>query len=58
MDFSNKGYGSTREFNFVTNGVKVDPNTNDRSNHTSYMKLALDIIFTQMSANAGFKKFG
>ena len=58
MDFSGKGYGSTREFNFVTNGVKVDQNTNDQSNHTSYMNLALNTIFTQMSANAGFKKFG
>ena len=58
MNFSRKGYGSKCEFNFTTNGIKVNPNTDNLANSTSYVELALDIIFTQMSANAGFKKIG
>ena len=46
MGFSGKGYGSTREFNFLTNCMKVDPNTNNQTSPISYMKLTLDTIFT------------
>ena len=56
MDFVGKGYGAKREFNFVTNGEKskIDVNDDDLS---SFMKLACDVIFTQMSANTGINKY-
>ena len=56
MDFSGKGYGAKRQFTLVTNGVKVHPNTTKEE--YTYMKTALDVVFTQMTANAGIKKFG
>ena len=55
IDFSGKRYGTKREFNFVTNGehVKLEAGEHDEA---SYMKMACDVIFTQMTANAGIKK--
>ena len=56
MDFVGKGYGAKREFNFVTNGKKskIDVNEDDLS---SFMKLACNVIFTQMSATTCIKKY-
>ena len=56
MDFAGKGYGARREFNFSTNG-KINKISQDVSQHT-YMQIATDTIFTQMSANKGFEKYG
>ena len=56
MDFSGKGYGTKRQFNFAINGVK--PHQYSDKKEDSYMKTCLDVIFTQMTANAGIKKFG
>ena len=58
MDFSGKGCGAKCQFNFVTNGKKVNANPNEWVDPTTYMKTALDIIFMQMTANAGINKFG
>ena len=57
MDFKGKGYQTKREFNFITNGIKEvqDASGDDVK---SYMKLACDVIFTQMTAKKGFKKHG
>ena len=58
MDVSGKIYDAKRQFNFVTNGKKVDQSINDHQDPISYMKIACDIIFTQMTDNAGIKKIG
>ena len=57
MDFAGKGYGAKREFNFVTNGIKTKCKVKELDT-ISLMKIACDVIFTQMSANAGIKKHG
>ena len=57
MDFTGKGYGAQREFHFVTNGKTKTINREEMSQRT-FMQMATDIIFTQMSANKGFKKYG
>ena len=57
MDFHGKGYGAKREFHFVTNGQETNAQSSDMSQCT-YMQKACDVIFTQMSANVGFKKYG
>ena len=57
MDFRGQGYGAKREFNFVMNGKKETANQHDMMQH-NYMQTACDVVFTQMSANAGFKKYG
>ena len=57
MDFQGQGYGAKREFHFVTNGQKTNVESSDTSQCT-YMQKACDVIFTQMSANVGFKKYG
>ena len=57
MNFAGKGYGSRRELNFVTNGSTKKVSKKATSQET-YMQIATDIIFTQMSAREGFKKHG
>ena len=47
IDFSGKVYGSKRQLNFSTNGVKVYPNSSKKED--PFMKISLNIIFTQMS---------
>ena len=54
MDFSGKEYGTKREFYFVTNGEQVKLEAREPES-TSYMKMSCDVIFTQISANAGIK---
>ena len=56
MDFSGNCYGTKRQLNFVTYGAKVHPNSNKKE--YSFIKIALDMMFIQMTANAGIKKFG
>ena len=58
MDFSGKGYGAKRQFNFVANGEQVSRNPNEKHDPISYMKIACDKILTQLTANIGIKKFG
>jgi hypothetical protein len=57
MDFSGKGYGAKREFNFITNGINTKCKVKEHDT-ISLMKIACDVIFTQMSVNAGIKKHG
>ena len=57
MDFTGKGYDARREFNFVTNGKNNKISQEAMSQHT-YMQMATDVIFTQMSAREGIKKHG
>ena len=57
MEFTGKGYGAQREFHFVTNGKTTKISGEEMSQHT-YMQMVTDIIFTQMSANKAFKKYG
>ena len=57
MDFHGKGYGAKREFNFVTNG-KIEKAQKGDTKQRTYMQIACDVIFTQMSATVGFKKYG
>ena len=54
MDFHGKGYGAKREFTFVTNG-KIEKAQKDDTEQYTYMQMACNVIFTQMSANSGFK---
>ena len=57
MDFQGKGYGAKREFNLANNGHggEIDK---ANINMDKYMNITCNVIFTQMSAKAGFKKFG
>ena len=57
MEFTGKGYGAQREFNFVANGETKKMSKHETTQHT-YMQMATYVIFTQMSANKGFKKYG
>ena len=69
MDFTEKRYGSKREFSLVTNsklGKPVEPNDEVKT----FIDLACNVVFTQvadsnnpqryseMSIKAGIKKFG
>ena len=54
MDFTGKRYGARREFNFVINGKSKKIHKETMSQQT-YIQMATDILFTQMSANKGFK---
>ena len=56
MDFQGKEYGAKREFNLANNeyGGEVDK---ANRNMDKYMNIVCNIIFTQMSAKVGFKKF-
>ena len=54
MDFHRNGYGAKREFTFVTNG-KVEKAKKDDTEQYTYMQMACNVIFTQMSENSGFK---
>ena len=42
----------------MINGENVRSDTRVQNAHRSYIEIACDIIFTQMTVNAGFKKFG
>ena len=42
----------------MTNGENVCNDSSTRDEPATYMKIACDVIFTQMTANAGSKKFG
>ena len=57
MEFTGKEYGAQREFHFVTNG-KTRKMSREEMSQRTYMQMVTDIIFTQMSANKGFKKYG
>jgi len=57
MDFQGKGYQAKREYNFTTNSTN-EGQGEVGSDVESYMKLACDVIFTQMTAKKGFKQFG
>lgn len=57
MDFHGKGYGAKREFNFLTNGDTKQTNSEHNIQDT-YMQMACNVIFTQMNANKGIKKYG
>ena len=58
MDFQGKGYGAKREFNFTTNGTNTGAKGEVINSADSYMKLACDVVFTQMTAKRGFKEYG
>ena len=53
MGFDGKLYQSGREFNFVTNRKKTTKRTTDTIKNP-YMDIAYGVMFTQMSAKAGF----
>ena len=55
MDFSGKGYGARREFNFVTNEKKEKLSQSDLLQH-SFMQVAYDVILSQTVASVGPKK--
>ena len=46
-----------RKFNFITHDVKRHTTTIKKSRDT-YMDIACNVMFTQMSAKAGINKFG
>ena len=56
MEFTGKGYGAQREFHFVTNG-KTRKISEENMSQRTYMQMATDTMFTQMSAIKGFKKY-
>ena len=56
MDFSSKGYGAKREFNFATNCKKINNAQNDMSTD-ALLRIACDVIFTQMSQKDEQKKY-
>ena len=58
MDFSGKGYQAKREYNFATNSTSTEAKGEACISTDSYMKLACDVIFTQMTAKKGFKQYG
>ena len=55
MDFSGNCYGAKRQINFVIYRAKVHPNSNKKED--SFMKIDLEMMFTQMNANSGIHKF-
>ena len=56
MDFHGKGYQAKREYNLATNSSETKGEVGDSTDR--YMKLACDVIFTQMTAKKGFKQYG
>ena len=46
MDFSGKGYGAKRQFNFVTNGEKSSRGQSTQSKQATYMSIACNVVFT------------
>ena len=69
MDFTGKGYGAKRQFNFVTNG-KIDKAVNRIDRTKAFMDVACKAIlaqvdnstdptrYNQIPAKAGFRNFG
>ena len=57
MNFSGKSSEAKQEFNLVVNGKKQKIKADGDIPHT-YMQIACNVIFTQISANAGLKKYG
>ena len=55
IDFTGKGYGAKHEVNFMINGVKDERETK-KHDVMSYMQIACNVVFMQMSADAGIKK--
>ena len=56
MDFHGKGCQSKRECNFVTNSASIEAKGEAGNIADSYMKLACNVIFTQIAAKRGFKQ--
>ena len=46
-----------KELNFIMNEGKENVNP-EKLTQNAYMKMAYDVVFTQMSVNTGFKKYG
>ena len=55
MDFQGKGYEAKREYNFTSNSTNTGEKGEVINSADSYMKLACDVVFTQMTAKRGFK---
>ena len=52
--FRGKGYDAKRKFSFIKNGKTQKVNKEQMTQYI-YMQMAIECIFTQMSANAGLK---
>ena len=57
IDFQGKACQSKQEHKCVTDSVST-AKLEEGNSADSYMKLACDVIFTQMTANKGFKQYG
>ena len=58
MNFHGKGYQAKREYNLITNSASKETNGEVSDSADTYMKLACEVVFTQMTAKKGFKQFG
>ena len=58
MDFQGKAFQSKRQHNFITNSARTEVKGETGNDADRHMKLTCDVIFTQMTENRGFKKYG